>query len=549
MEARRPRRPWQSAEHSDGGPNRRAVLASGALSVATIAAVAACTNDTTSRQGGSSASKGSPSPTAAPHEAAIQDLPTLNDKVEGFTMADMSKIESPIDVQFPVPGPARGLVEGIDIAVNKILREHSYLQDKGTLSIRGKIFASAASVLGAILTGTVGKDTAPSVVWYDASRDRAVTSPALILPEKWGEFSKAVQTAGAKVKNLDTQGLDTFLQEQPRPFGNGPAIMFSRKGELQLLFPAAKVDNTQGPQLVTMDAATAEPFLSPFGRAAKAAVMTPAAFDKNSIKRPDGSGNKRYDGDALYEQVTNLPEPQKARAADPGPGPVSQLAPRSGPGVRPATVCAPDGSRLKAICMSFDDGPSPELNGELLTTLRTNKAAASFFNIGRSSHAAPKYSADTAAAGQELGCHSWSHPPLTKVAQGPKLDQQIIGVTDELAKHMGRRPLTMRPPYGAHNHLVDDSVGAQSQSVQLWYVDTEDWKYRNVQHNIDSVKKNARRGAIVLMHEIHPTSVKAVPQILKNLEAEGYTTMTCSEIGQNQMYAGKWYTRGFDFTR
>ena len=50
--------------------------------------------------------------------------------------------------------------------------------------------------------------------------------------------------------------------------------------------------------------------------------------------------------------------------------------------------------------------------------------------------------------GHEVANHSWSHPALTKLgADGFR--KQIENTNDAIAKATGKRPVLMRPPYGA----------------------------------------------------------------------------------------------------
>lgn len=49
-------------------------------------------------------------------------------------------------------------------------------------------------------------------------------------------------------------------------------------------------------------------------------------------------------------------------------------------------------------------------------------------------------------------------------------------------------------------------------------------------------------GAVALMHDVHPTTVGAVPRILKELSRRGYTFVTVSELyGAEALKAGKVY--------
>jgi peptidoglycan/xylan/chitin deacetylase (PgdA/CDA1 family) len=64
----------------------------------------------------------------------------------------------------------------------------------------------------------------------------------------------------------------------------------------------------------------------------------------------------------------------------------------------------------------------------------------------------------------------------------------------------------------------------------LWDVDTEDWKYRDAAKVAQTVIDKAKRNDVVLMHDIHPTSVAAIPQILRTLTARGYRFVTVSHL-------------------
>lgn len=477
-------------------------------------------------------------PTQAPR--ALESLPDQGSHVPDLATIDLSGLSEPVPATFPrVPG-ARGLSEAVDVAVNKVLREHVWAGDAaGELKVSGQIVAAGADVLGAAILVTEGDARSASVIYYRADGDRGFTSPGLIAPEQWAAFEKAVSAAAKDVEGLDASALATQLQEQPRPWGNGPSLLFDGDGALRVVLPAASVGGTRTEAEITVAKADVEPLLSEDGKAVAAAVAAPAGFDPSRVTVPgDGSNN----GDKVYVDPPEVGKAARARESD-GAGPVSQLAPLSGAGVRPSPVPAPDATRLNALSLTFDDGPSPELNQKLRDTLNEHRAAATFYMIGQSVHAYPEWCAKTAANGFEIGEHSWSHKQLSALS-GQKLTDEVTKPSDAIAQAAGRAPFVMRPPYGARNDRVDEAVGALGQSSQIWDVDTLDWKTKNTQKNIDAMRSGAKRGVIALMHEIHPTSVQAVPQILEDLADGGFTLLTASEIGQAQMWAGKHYMHG-----
>ena len=65
--------------------------------------------------------------------------------------------------------------------------------------------------------------------------------------------------------------------------------------------------------------------------------------------------------------------------------------------------------------------------------------------------------------------------------------------------------------------------------IALWNVDTLDWKTRDTKKTINNAEQTTP-GSIVLMHDIHESTIKAVPSILKDLKAQDYHFVTVTEL-------------------
>jgi peptidoglycan/xylan/chitin deacetylase (PgdA/CDA1 family) len=108
-----------------------------------------------------------------------------------------------------------------------------------------------------------------------------------------------------------------------------------------------------------------------------------------------------------------------------------------------------------------------------------------------------------------------------------------------LKRTTGQLPTLTRPPYGASNPQVRSRAG---RPLILWNVDTEDWKYRNRAHVVRATVSMVQPGDIVLMHDIHRTTVAAVPVMLRQLTARGYHFVTVSQLMKGSpMRAGRVY--------
>lgn len=232
-------------------------------------------------------------------------------------------------------------------------------------TVSARMIVSAASVLGVLLDVVDADGPSVAAVWYRAEGDRAVTSPALIRSEQWGELVERARDSARSVPGLDVEGTIAQLQEQPRPWGNGPAIIPDADGALRLLFPAAPYAKGHGEALVEVPAAHGATLLSELGKQIRAAIAEPDVFDPGQVTVPmpeDHHGEDSYDPD---EPVT----PAHPARETSSPGPRTQLAPLAEPGTAPSAVTAPDARRLRTVSLTFDDGPSPELNETLRSHL------------------------------------------------------------------------------------------------------------------------------------------------------------------------------------
>lgn len=189
------------------------------------------------------------------------------------------------------------------------------------------------------------------------------------------------------------------------------------------------------------------------------------------------------------------------------------------------TVPQPSTGR-KLVALTFDDGPSAAQTPRLLQILRDKNVKATFFVVGNMAQRSPDILRQEEAEGHEVASHTMTHANLNKsTVEGIKWETAAInGVFTDI---LGHGPSLTRPPYGNINNNVRTYV---NQPLILWAVDPEDWRYRDAAIVRRNVVNNTFDGAIVLMHDIHATTVDAVAGIIDDLRAAGYEFMTVSEL-------------------
>ena len=66
--------------------------------------------------------------------------------------------------------------------------------------------------------------------------------------------------------------------------------------------------------------------------------------------------------------------------------------------------------------------------------------------------------------------------------------------------------------------------------VALWNVDSEDWKNRDKQITLERAKAGEFDGAVILFHDLYPTTLEAVKELVPYLQSKGYQLVTVSEL-------------------
>ncbi|MBN0040356.1 polysaccharide deacetylase family protein [Cellulosimicrobium cellulans] len=178
----------------------------------------------------------------------------------------------------------------------------------------------------------------------------------------------------------------------------------------------------------------------------------------------------------------------------------------------------------RCVALTFDDGPGADTE-RLLQTLADKHVTATFFLVGTNVEKRPDVVRDTAAAGHLLANHTWDHPQLTTL-DDDAVRAELERTQDAITRASGVTPTFLRPPYGDVDDRVRSVATRTGLQVILWNLDTLDWKTKDAAETRRRAVEGARPGSVVLMHDIHGTTVDAVPGIIDDLRAQGYVLVT-----------------------
>jgi len=182
----------------------------------------------------------------------------------------------------------------------------------------------------------------------------------------------------------------------------------------------------------------------------------------------------------------------------------------------------------KEVVLTFDDGPVPRYSNQILDILAAQCVKATFFLIGEMARAYPSTVRRIFAEGHTIGTHSEDHhirfgklpPSLVEW----EIDKGILDVGLALGDSRQVAPF-FRVPGLARSDVIESELAARvlvdfgSDTV------ADDWHHRISPKKIIALAMNrlkARGKGILLLHDIHPATVAALPGLLKELRQRDF---------------------------
>lgn len=443
----------------------------------------------------------SPQDGAPPEEPSPDTVPPSADpgpqwpdpgEVDSAAIAGLSTYTvSDNDHQFHAVVPQLARHDAVNLALRRIADDQAedYLKNMATdpdadavaspwMSLTWTATAASAEILGVMVECSFNPGASTGTwrqsLWYDLEARRILQTDDLFTS---GAVAEIVEAAGTALRDAgidpDAEAVDSIITE-------GDAfVAFTSRGELLLGFDSHTVaEGAVGAPAVALADPLAQGWLSDRGEAALTASLEPAPETV-----PDAS---------------TVPEPEGG--------------------------C----TEGRCVALTFDDGPSPETTPRLLDILAEHQVRATFFVLGSQAQAFPEIIARQIEEGHEVANHSWSHPDLTSLSE-EALREEVVRTNEAIEKVTGSAPTLLRPPYGATGPTVK-RVAADLEMVQvMWDVDTRDWEHHDPARTLAAVG-DASAGSIILMHDIHATTVDAVEDVITALSGEGFGFATVSSL-------------------
>ncbi|MEU7931659.1 polysaccharide deacetylase family protein [Micromonospora echinofusca] len=221
--------------------------------------------------------------------------------------------------------------------------------------------------------------------------------------------------------------------------------------------------------------------------------------------------------------VASAPLPAEP-APSAGPQPSRPTPPRRL--VRPLPNKLPAGLRrttgVRAVALTFDDGPDPTWTPKVLDRLRAARVTATFCVVGKQARRHPDLVRRIVREGHQLCNHSWNHDLDLARRPAAEIRRDLLRTNAAIrAAVPGAKVPFYRQPGGRWTAEVVTVAKQLGMRSLHWHVDPQDWGKPTAATIAKRVRAAARPGSIVLLHDgggDRAATLAASPRLIADLK-------------------------------
>jgi len=189
-------------------------------------------------------------------------------------------------------------------------------------------------------------------------------------------------------------------------------------------------------------------------------------------------------------------------------------------------------NKPKAIYLTFDDGPTPEVTDWVLKILKEYNAKATFFCEGQNVEKHPKLLKKLHSENHSIGNHSYSHFEGWKtnttdyIADVEKASLLIDNTLKNSLRNTIDSKKLFRPPYGKIRTSQAKALQKLGYSIVMFAIVSGDYDQNiNPKKSLKKVLKYTKSGSIVVFHDSKKAFKilkQVLPQALEVWSKKGY---------------------------
>ncbi len=194
----------------------------------------------------------------------------------------------------------------------------------------------------------------------------------------------------------------------------------------------------------------------------------------------------------------------------------------------------------RIIALTFDDGPDANFTPKILDVLKKHEVPATFFIIGVNAEKNPDNLKRITIEGHDIGQHGYNHYKMSNLTP-EEINAELDKVNILLKEQTGKSTNIFRPPYGAIDPELVETVKARGDYIILWDIDSLDWRGLDKNQILKNILPEVHPGAIILQHsaggpgEDLTGTIEALDELIPELQTAGYQFVTISQMFESKM--------------
>jgi peptidoglycan-N-acetylglucosamine deacetylase len=183
----------------------------------------------------------------------------------------------------------------------------------------------------------------------------------------------------------------------------------------------------------------------------------------------------------------------------------------------------------RQVCLTFDDGPHPDITWRVLELLERHRAQASFFCVGEKAEAYPEIVREIARRGHSVENHSHRHPNTFALYGIALLRREVETAQAALTAITGRAPQFFRAPMGLRSPLLGFVLARAGLRYVSWTRRGFDTVSRDPARVLARLTSGLGAGEVLLLHDTTPATLAVLTLLLEHLTARG---LKCVSLAQ-----------------
>lgn len=191
---------------------------------------------------------------------------------------------------------------------------------------------------------------------------------------------------------------------------------------------------------------------------------------------------------------------------------------------------------IKAVALTFDDGPDPFSTPHLLDLLRKYRVKATFFVTGQNAAAHPELIKEILLQGHSVGNHTYTHNNLVMFRSSKSIIREIEAAQNVL-NEFGVLAMAFRPPVGITGPRLWPALIKSDRYIVNFSCRAFDGGNRWIKALSKKILKRIGPGDIVLLHDVRPHKpfllshwLNEIELILSGVKNKGLAVWPLAEI-------------------